>query len=65
MSDVSEFLGYNRHGLRYMTPRDVRELRRRVASHDWSPNLKNNKPRPIDRIVFHLARTVTNNQTRG
>ena len=65
MSDVNEFLGYNRHGLPYAIPRDLREQKRRVASHDWSTDLRDKKPRFIDRIVFHLAKTVANNQTRG
>ena len=61
MSDVNELLGYNRYGLRYMTPRDMRKLRKRVASHDWSPNLKKAKPTLISRIALHLAKTITKN----
>ena len=60
MSAVSELLGYNRFGLPYLTPRHMRELRRRVSRHDWA-DVEPKKPSLISRIALHLARTLQKN----
>ena len=65
MSSVNEILNGNPYGLRCMTPKDVRKMKQRVLSHDFS---KNGDPPPkeplISKIARHLGKTIAQERIR-
>lgn len=65
MSSPNEILNGNPYGLRVMTPKDVRMMRKKVFGHDFSPNAeKPRKEKLISKIARHLGKTISKEKTK-
>ena len=65
MSSPDEILNGNPYGLRCMTPKDVRIMKKRVLDHDFSAN--GDKPKEeslISKIARHLGKTIAKQKER-
>ena len=59
MSSVNEILNGNPYGLRVMTAKDVRMMKKRVLSHDFSANGdKLPKESFISKFTRHLGNSI-------
>ena len=65
MSSVNEILNGNPYGLRVMTPKDLRLMKKSVLSHDFSANGDKPIKEPlISKIARHLGKTIAKQEEK-